>query len=474
MNGREPFDPTSGASTKETTSRSGPPAPEGEPPDRQPPPGARAMNALRWALFAGLLVVAVASVGSYVASRRPRAGAAQEHRQARYYCPMHPSYTSDKPGECPICGMSLEPIPAGGARDPRAVSGADGDVPGLSSVHITPERVQLIGVRMAVVEKRPFAGSLDLVGFVAPDETRLKRIQIRAAGWVRELFVNRTGQRVAVGESLLAIYSPEIYQSEQEYLIEMLAHPVDTSAAGSSSGHTHEAESVNAALTRLTLLGVPPAELKRLSQIPVALPELTLRSTVEGTVLERHVTQGQYVAADAPLFTIADLSRVWVLADLYEMDFGSVREGDRVVFSADALPGREFQGRIEFVYPTVSSETRTLRARLSLANRDGALKPGMYGRVRVAGRGGASLSVPAEAVVNTGEHQYVFLARAGGHFEPRMVWTGGQDGDWVRVLKGVAVGDTVVASASFLIDSESRLKAAIAGMGRQPQAGHQH
>lgn len=472
MNGREPLDPASGAPT--TASRSTPPAPEGEPPDRQPPAGARAMNTLRWALFAGLLVLAVASVGSYVASRWPRAGVAHEHRQARYYCPMHPSYTSDKPGECPICGMSLEPIPAGGTRDPRTVSGGDGDVPGLSSVHITPERVQLIGVRTAVVEKRPFAGSLDLVGFVAPDETRLKRIQIRAAGWVRELFVNRTGQRVAVGEPLLAMYSPEIYQSEQEYLIELLAHPVDTSTVGSSSGHTHEAESVNAALTRLTLLGVPPAELKRLNQIPVALPELTLRSTVEGTVLERHVTQGQYVAADAPLFTIADLSRVWVLADLYEMDFGSVREGDRVVFAADAMPGREFNGRIEFVDPTVSSETRTLRARLSLANRDGALKPGMYGRVRVAGRGGAFLAVPAEAVVNTGEHQYVFLARAGGHFEPRMVWTSGRDGDWLRVLKGIAAGDTVVASASFLIDSESRLKAAIAGMGRQPQTGHQH
>ena len=472
MNDREPFDPASGVPATETP-RSGS-WPVGQPPDHRPPPGARAMNALRWALFAGLVVLALASVASYVSSRRPQAEAAKQQKQARYYCPMHPSYTSDKPGECPICGMSLEPVPAGSTHDAHAATGHEGDVPGLSSVHITPDRVQLIGVRTALVEKRPRVGSLDLVGFVAPDETRLKRIQIRAAGWVRELFVNRTGQRIDVGEPLLAMYSPEIYQSEQEYLIEMLAHPADTSAAGASSGHTHEAESVNAALTRLTLLGVPPAELKRLNQVPVALPELTLRSTVAGTVLERHVTEGQYVAADAPLFTIADLSRVWVLADLYEMDFGRVREGDRAVFTADALPGRELPGRVEFVYPTVSSETRTLRVRLSLDNRDGTLKPGMYGRVRVAGRGGASLAVPAEAVVNTGEHQYVFLARTGGHFEPRIVWTSGRDGDWAMVLKGLAAGDTVVASASFLIDSESRLKAAIAGMGRQPQTGHAH
>jgi Cu(I)/Ag(I) efflux system membrane fusion protein len=180
------------------------------------------------------------------------------------------------------------------------------------------------------------------------------------------------------------------------------------------------------------------------------------------------------VGADTPLFTVADLSRVWVLADLYEMDFSRVRAGDRTRFTADALPGRAFEGRVDFVYPTVSSETRTLKVRLSLDNRDRKLRPGMYGRVGVSGRGGPTLVVPAEAVVNTGEHHYVFLARAGGHFEPRMVWTGLQDGDWVQVLKGVAEGDTVVASASFLIDSESRLKAAIAGMGAQPTTGHQH
>ena len=219
---------------------------------------------------------------------------------------------------------------------------------------------------------------------------------------------------------------------------------------------------------------LPQEEIQRLRRVPVALPRLTLRSTVNGTVLERNVTQGQYVSADVPLFTIADLSRVWVLADLYEMDFGRVRAGDRATFTAEGLPGRDLAGKIEFVYPTVSSETRTLKIRLSLENSGGLLKPGMYGRVRVAGRGGSALVVPGEAVVNTGEHKYVFLARSDGHFEPRMVWTGTQDGDRVQILKGLAAGDTVVSSASFLIDSESRLKAAIAGMGKQPQSGHQH
>ncbi|MGH7731168.1 MAG: efflux RND transporter periplasmic adaptor subunit, partial [Candidatus Eiseniibacteriota bacterium] len=441
--------------------------PEPPPGSHAPPPGARGMNVLRWALFAGLLLLAAVSVGSYAVSRWQSGAASGSRKQARYYCPMHPTYTSDRPGECPICGMSLEPIPAGGI-DAGSSTGA-GDVPGLTSVHITPERVQLIGVRFARVERRPVGSRLDLVGFVAPDESRLKRIQIRVAGWVQELFVSRTGETVATGQPLLTLYSPELYQSEQEYLIEAKAQAErDTSKADPHAAMGHDADGAAAALTRLTLLGVPPEEIARLSRVPVAMPRLTLRSTVNGTVLERNVTQGQYVAADVPLFTIADLSRVWVLADLYEMDYGRVRAGDRATFTSDALPGRELSGRIEFIYPTVSSETRTLKARLSLANPDGALRPGMYGRVRVAGRGGAALTVPTEAVVNTGEHQYVFLAREGGHFEPRMVWTGAQDGDRVQVLRGVAEGDTVVASASFLIDSESRLKAAIEGMGAQP------
>ncbi len=431
------------------------------------------MNLVRWGLFAGLLLLAAISIGGYFTSRGPVSGTTQSQKRARYYCPMHPSYTSDRPGECPICGMSLEPIPAGGI---QASTGQDGNVPGLTSVHIAPDRVQLIGVRTALVERRPMSGQLELVGFVAPDESRLSRVQIRAAGWVQEMFVNRTGERVDLGQPLLAFYSPELYQSEQEYLIESTG-PDSTGAPAHS---THEAQGAASARKRLLLLGVPPEEIQRLDKVHVAVSRLTLRSPVAGTVLERNVTQGQYVTADTPLYTLADLSRVWVLADLYEQDLGQVRAGARATFTADALPGRAREGRIEFVYPTVSPETRTLKVRLSLANGDGMLRPGMFGRVRVAGRGAQALVVPDEAVIDAGEHQYVFIARANGHFEPRMVWTGAEDGDRVQILKGIAEGDTVVASASFLIDSESRLKAAIDGMrgpgpaGTAPASGHRH
>lgn len=421
----------------------------------QPPPGAHAMNILRWVLFAFLLGLAIVSITSYLVSRSPGAGSKQGAAEAAYHCPMHPSYTSDRPGECPICGMSLTRI----ARDEAAHTGPGhtGDVPGLTTVQVSHERIQLIGVRTALVEDAALQGQLDLVGFVEPSESRLRRVQLRVAGWVKKLHVNETGAMVRAGQPLLSIYSPELFQAEQEYLIQR----------GNDAGAADAAE-------RLRLLGVPDEEIRRLDREGKASTQLVLRAPVSGTVLERGVVEGQHVSAETPLLTIADLSQVWVMADLYEGDIGRVRVGDRAGFVAEGLPGRTFEGRIDFVHPTVSSETRTIKVRLVLANPDGALRPGAYGRVRVAGRGASVLSVPAEAVIETGEHSYVFLARAGGYFEPRMVWTGPARGDRVPIVRGLAAGDTVVASASFLIDSESRLEAAIAGMGTPSGPPHDH
>lgn len=445
-------------------------APQGEvapPSAHQPPPGAGFMNVVRWVLFAVLLVLAVASITGYVLSQRPRTAATAQTKKFIYQCPMHPSYTSDKPGECPICGMTLERVEVGRAHEGHTAAGQQGNVPGLTSVHLETDRVQMIGVRTAAVERRDMGGRLDLVGFVAPDESRLRRVQLRVAGWVQQLFVNRTGEWVAAGQPLLSIYSPELYQSEREFLLELGAR--DTTGAMS-----HEAGSIPAGRERLKLMGLPEEEISRLERERTAVTRLTIHSPVAGTVLERGVSEGQYVSADTPLFTVVDLSRVWVLGDLYEMDFTRVQAGDAARFTADALPNRSLEGRVDFVYPTVSSETRTIKVRMSVDNTGGLLRPGMYGRVVVTGRGVQALVVPEEAIVNTGEHAYVFIARAGGHFEPRMVTLGVRDHDHVQVLQGLAAGDTVVSSASFLIDSESRLKAAIAGMGAQPSTAHQH
>ena len=389
----------------------------------EPPPGAGFMNRVRWLLFAGLMLLALISISSWVAWRVEEsrthvatAGARPKPGAVIYRCPMHPSYTSPKPGECPICGMTLELVAAGdaqGAHDARP-----GDVPGLVTVQIPAERTQLIGVRLAVAERGALGAGSPLVGFVSPDETRLRTVQLRIAGWVRSVDMNRTGEAVRAGQPMLSIYSQELYQSEREYLI----------ALGPGEGMTgHDAGAHDAARERLRLMGVPDDEVTRLERERTASANLALRSPVTGTVLERNVVEGQYVGPDTPLFKVADLSRVWVLLDLYEMDMGRVHVGDRAHFVADGLPGRTFDGAIEFIYPTVSSETRTLKARLSLDNSEHTLRPGMYGQVGVASRADVvPLLVPAEAVVNTGEVSYVFLAHGGGQFEPRRVWTGTQ------------------------------------------------
>ena len=428
------------------------------PPAHQPPPGAAFMNVVRWVLFGGLSLLALISIASFVAWRvgesRAPSGVHAAPGKTLYHCPMHPSYTSDKPGDCPICNMKLEPVHEGAA----VVDGAAGDVPGLVTVQVPEDRLQRIGVRLARAERGALGGGVPLVGFVTPDETRLRRVQLRVAGWVQGVAMSQTGELVRAGQPMLSLYSPELYQSEREYLIAM-----------GDAGDAHDAGAHEASRERLRLMGIPDDEVARLERERKASSKLALRSPVTGTVLERNVVDGQYIGADTPLYTIADLSRVWVLMDLYEMDLGRVRAGDRARFTVDGLPGREFSGTIDFVYPTVSSETRTLKARLALDNRDGLLRPGMYGQVDVASRaaaakGGGALMVPAEAVINTGEVSYVFLARGEGRFEPRRVWTGRGDGASISVLRGLAEGDTVVASASFLIDSESRLKAAIAGL----------
>jgi membrane fusion protein, copper/silver efflux system len=416
----------------------------------QPPPGAGFMNAVRWTLFAGLLVLALASVTSYVAWRvgEGRAGA----HAALYHCPMHPTYTSDRPGDCPICGMDLVPV----SRDAHAAG--DGDVPGLAGVTLTPDRIQLIGVRTAVAAPRALGAAVEVTGAVVPDESRLSRVQLRVAGWVQALHVSRTGERVRAGQPLLEIYSPELFQSESEYLIERRARAAMPAMA-------HDEEGAAAVRQRLTLLGVPDEELARLEREGTASTRLTLRAPASGTVLERGVVEGQYVGADTPLLTLADLSRVWVLADLYPGDLARVRAGDAATFTTDAVPGRVFDSRVEFVYPTAEGDAHTVKARLALDARDGELRPGLFGRVTIRTRARTALAVPGEAVVRAGERDYVFLARAGGRFEPRAVTAGTADGEWLEIVRGLAAGDTVVASASFLIDSESRLRAAIEGAG---------
>jgi len=412
-------------------------------------------------------------------------------KPGQYTCPMHPEVVSDTPGKCPKCGMNLEQVPpeTGAVEQGQDMSGMSGmggttdhaqksesdmgssPVPGLVPVTIEPQRLQLIGVRTGSVEKRSLDGSLRLVGYITPDETKLSNIHVRFSGWVKELAVDQTGQLVKSNQRLLSVYSQDLFQAENEYII--ARHSIER--AGDNVLRDTRNQLLLAARQRLDLLGVPQEEISRLDTASSPSSELWVRSPFSGYVLEKNVLIGQYISPDQNLFTIADLGRVWVLADVYERDLENVEIGQTAQMTTSAFPGESFTGTVSFIYPSVSEQTRTLKIRIEFSNSSIDLKPGMYAEVNLEGQGNSVLAAPADAVMDGGDRQYAFVVHNGAHFEPRLLKLGRSSDDYFEVISGLSEGEQVVTSANFLIDSESRLKAAIAGMGgAQPNAHAGH
>lgn len=407
--------------------------------------------------------------------------------EAKYVCPMHPEITSDKPGRCPICNMYLEPVKDkapkkddgmggmnmpennttthqenGSVADEQSMSDmGSAPVPGLVPVTIEPQRLQLIGIRTGFVEKRSPDGQIDITGFVTPDETRIKNVNVRISGWVVDLFVNETGQYVKAGEPLLSVYSQDLYQAEQDYLA---ARDASKKENGDATLADMRQQLLDAAAQRLQLLGLTSDDIDKLGQGDLPSSQMMLRSPFSGYVLEKNVLPGQYLTPDQNLFTIADLSNVWVLGDVYEQDIPYVRQGQTAQMTLTAFPGESFEGKIAYVYPQVSQNTRTMKVRIQFPNPSMQLRPGMYAKVEINRDGDKALVVPSDAVLDNGNVQYAFVVHDGNHFEPREVKTGRASDDYIEVLSGLDAGEQVVTSANFLIDSESRLKAAVAGM----------
>jgi Cu(I)/Ag(I) efflux system membrane fusion protein len=329
-------------------------------------------------------------------------------------------------------------------------------------LRVSTEKIQRLGVKTAPAENADLARTVRSLGLVEADERRLYTVTLRFDGFIEKLHVNATGQSVARGQPLFELYSPDLITAQREYLSAKNAQAaLSPSEAWVSSGMKALAES---SLERLRNWGISESELATLEQGQVRRT-LVVRSPASGVVLEKSVVAGARAVAGEPLFKIADLSRVWVIAEVYEQDIGLIEPGQGVQARLDAYPGRSFEGKVEFIYPTLNPATRTARVRIELPNPKGLLKPMMYARLEIAAKARRALTVPRSAVLESGRRTLVLVDRGEGRFEPREVKLGLRGEERVEILEGLRDREQVVVSANFLIDAESNLKAALGGFG---------
>ncbi len=381
---------------------------------------------------------------------------ASEPAATRYQCPMHPSIVQDHPGKCPICGMDLVALaPAAPGGEGAAM------VQGLAPVTIDASRQQLIGLRTAPVTEGKVGGTWRTNGRVAVDETRVRRVNVKVAGFVERVHADFTGKPVRQGEPLLSLYSPELLAAQEEYLLALRTRQ----ALGEAGGMATDGDTLVAAARRKLLLwDVPPAALERLARAGEATRTLTLVSPISGVITKKDVVEGARLEMGATPYEVVDLSRVWVLADVYESELRHVKVGMPANLQLKAFPNRVFAGKVAFLDPVLEPATRTVKVRLEFPNPDGDLRPEMFGEVVLRGTTRDALKIPSDAVVPTGTTQVVFLALGDGRFQPREVRLGESDGKSVEVTSGLKAGDQVVTVANFLVDSESRLRASLAAL----------
>ena len=422
--------------------------------------------------FAVLFLITLAFGGGYVMRASKSTGSASKARTILYYVdPMHPAYKSDKPGVAPDCGMTLEPVYA----DEAGATGTSGQGAATSptlagAINISPERQQMIGVKFATVELSGQARSIRSVGKVTYDETRVSHVHTRIDGWIEKVFVNFTGDFVKQGQPMLTIYSPEMLASQQELLLAARARDLMRDNPLASAAE-HGNSLFEAARRRLELWQLKDDEIDQVLKTGQIIHSITVYAPASGFVSERKAFPNQKVTPDSDLYTITDLSRIWIVADVFESDITSIKVGDASYVSFPNGNTPPIGAKVTYIQPQVDPMTRTLKVRLDAPNPGLRMKPDMFVNVEFGIAGARELVVPAEAVLDTGDRQTVFVDLGNGYLEPRQVVVGERYGDRVAITRGLKAGERVVSSGTFLIDSESQLKAAASGMG-SPQ--HQH
>jgi Cu(I)/Ag(I) efflux system membrane fusion protein/cobalt-zinc-cadmium efflux system membrane fusion protein len=349
--------------------------------------------------------------------------------------------------------------PAGTTDQPASAQATSSEAK-LVPIQLSPERLQSIGVKIGEVQLKPMHNEIRTVGSVEVDERRLAYVQVRFPGWIQKAFVDATYQYIRKGQPLFTIYSQELVATEQEYLIAKRNQTTlgQSTVPGVASGSV---SLLNAAAERLKQWQVPVREIEQLEKSGEVRHELEVDSPVSGYVTERNALPNQYVQPETRLYTVADLSTVWVYAAVFQNEIGQLKVGDPATITTDAYPGRAFTGRVDFIYPQVDMTTRTARVRLVFSNPSLKLKPGMFVNVKMDISMGRQISIPVSGVFHSGTRSIVFVDHGSGYLEPREVELGPQAGNEYVVLKGLKAGERIVTSANFLIDSESQLQAAI-------------
>jgi Cu(I)/Ag(I) efflux system membrane fusion protein len=475
--------------------------------------------------FSGFMLAAIVFGGGYwIISKHNNEGATSSVEKAAvmYHCPMHPTYISDKPGDCPICGMKLVPVEdadgnetavkedsagpqgeaANGKKGRRVLyyvdamnpanrsdkpgkapdgmdlvpvyeedtpAAGDSSVPGYVPVKITSERRQAMGIITAEAGEMDLEQSIRTVGRVTADETRMYHIHTKFEGYIERIYVNFIGQYVKEGDPLFSVYSPELLASQREYILALKAG--DRMNRSGQGLRLPGVDLVESSRERLSLWDITEEQILQIEQTREPIRALLIRSPVSGFISDKIAIQGMKIMPSDTLYTIADLSSIWVQADIYEVNLPFVKIGMPAVIQLPYQPGKTLRGRVTFINPTLDEKTRTVKARLELPNPGEMLKPEMYVDVILGGTMGRGIAVPESAVISTGERTIVFVAIGDGVFEPREVVTGLKVRGFYEIKKGVAAGERVVTEANFLLDSESKLKASISSASGEHKHG---
>jgi membrane fusion protein, copper/silver efflux system len=447
-------------------------------------------------LIIGLLVTGCSS------SETPNAESVSASAEL-YTCGMHPNVIQDGKGNCPICGMNLTPIngsseasssttgsdkPSSDSKeilyyrapmDPTYISPKPGKSPmGMdlipvykgeetfgATVKINPSTIQNIGVRTAYAFRRDLYKNIRTIGKIDYDEAKTTQVHTKFTGWVEKTYVNTTGQKVKKGDTLLEIYSPQLVIAQEEY-VDIYLRLLNAKKENRTSAIENLKRTLSSTRKRLENFDISGDQIDRLEKDQTVRKTLKIQSPFSGIVEKKHVQDGMEVKPGMNLYSISNISSVWVYADIYEYEVPWIQVGQNAKMALSYIPGKEFFGQVEYVYPYLDSKTRTLKVRLSFPNEDNMLKPGMYANIYISSVPVKdAIAVPTEAVMYSGARNLVFIALGEGRFAPRDVIVGIESGDgYYEIKEGLEVGESVVTSAQFLLDSESKLQESIAKM----------